>query len=338
MPARKHDFTATEIKAGMLVLVSIGLFIVFLAVINGYRPKQNEQVFVCYFKDTLGLNRGADVRFGGVKVGRVRTIVPDKERLSYIRVEAVVPPDLPVNVDSVAYVSQTTLTAEKHLEIATGEPESVKLASGAEIKVREGDLFNQAGQVAGSIKDVLDDVQALLGVQEAKEKAEDGEVTSTVAKLFEGFDKAVEEGTGLVSDARGIVDSNREEIDGAIKRVQEIENSANELVTQLNGLVSENRESLKASLEKVPKIVDRVAELAEDLDEISASLQATLDESARLGETANDALNDYRPIIEDTVVDLRQTVRHLRDFSETIAEEPAAVIRGSTPRGRKNDQ
>lgn len=337
MPARKHDFTTTEIKAGILVLASLGLFVAFLAIVSGYRPKQNVQVFTCYFKDTLGLNRGADVRFGGVKVGRVRTIEPDRERISYIRVEAVVPPDLPVNADSVAYVSQTTLTAEKHLEIATGEPDAARLASGAEIPVREGDLFNQAGQVAGSIKDVLDDVQALLGVEEAKDNSAEGEVTSTVASLFEGLDKAVEEGTGLVQETRGIVDSNRENIDAAIQRVQQIEDSANELVTQLNGLVSENRESLKASLEKVPKIVERVADLAEDLDEISAGLQATLDESTRLGATANDALEDYRPIIEDTVVDLRQTVRHLRDFSETIAEEPQAVIRGTTPRGRKTD-
>ncbi|MFA6239819.1 MAG: MlaD family protein [Candidatus Hydrogenedentales bacterium] len=335
MPARKHDFTVTEIKAGILVFASVCLFIVFLAVINGYRPKQDVQVFTCYFKDTLGLNRGADVRFGGLKVGRVRSIAPDQERLSYIRVEAVVPKDLLVNQDSVAYVSQTTLTAEKHLEIATGEPESARLASGAEIPVREGDLFNQAGQVAGSIKDVLDDVQALLGVKDVKAKSDEGEVTSTVATLFEGLDKAVEEGTGLVTETRDIVGSNRESIDAAIKRVQDIENSANELVSQLNELVSENRESLKASLEKVPTIVDRVADLAENLDEISAGLQATLDQSSKLGATANDALTDYRPIIEDTVVDLRQTVRHLRDFSETIAEEPQSFIRGATPRGRK---
>src|SRR5690606_13993769 len=102
---------------GVLVLAGIAVFLVFLAVIQGYRPPAEEHVFICRFNDTLGLNKGADVRFGGLKVGYVGIIEADPTAPEKIRVEAVVPPELRVNEKSIAYVSQTTLTAEKHLEI-----------------------------------------------------------------------------------------------------------------------------------------------------------------------------------------------------------------------------
>jgi hypothetical protein len=49
----------------------------------------------------------------------------------------------------------------------------------------------------------------------------------------------------------------------------------------------------------------------------------------------NGTLIDNRPVLEDTLIDLRETVRYLRDFSRTISEEPQSVIRGAGPQGRK---
>ncbi|GMV91845.1 MAG: hypothetical protein AMXMBFR82_16230 [Candidatus Hydrogenedentota bacterium] len=335
MPAKKHDFTAAEIKAGMLVLAGITLFIVFLGVIQGYRPPVEEHVFVCRFNDTLGLNKGADVRFGGLKVGRVRSIETDSEAPGKIRVEAVVPPELQVNEESIAYVSQTTLTAEKHLEITTGEPEAPLMPDGAELPVREGGLLDQAGQLAGTVQSAIQDIQALLGVAEAKEKSESGELNTTVATIIDDLDVAVNEGTGLVTDARDAVDQYRGDIDEILDRVKEVSESTRDLMAELQDTVGDSREDVQAALEKVPPILDKVADVSEELDEIVASLQQTLDHAASLSGEANGALVDNRPVLEDTLIDLRETVRYLRDFSRTISEEPQSVIRGSGPQGRK---
>jgi ABC-type transporter Mla subunit MlaD len=268
-------------------------------------------------------------------VGRVQSIAPDAKRPSTIRVEAVVPPELRINKECGAYISQTTLTAEKHLEIGTGSEEAERLPTGSEIPVREGDLFNQAGQVAGGLKDVLDDVRTLLGVKEAREAAEKEGPASTVATLFEGVDKVVHEGTGLVTDARTIVGDHRQDLKAVVERLKTIEDSTQKLMDQMNGVVGENRDNLHATIAQAPHIAEQLAALAESLDEIGASLQATLDNSRQLTGTASAALNDYRPVIEDTLIDLKQTVRHLRDFSETIAKEPQSVIRGANPPGRR---
>ncbi len=335
MPAKKHDFTAAEIKAGALVLASIAAFAIFLAVIEGFRPPSNEHVFHCYFKDTLGLNKGADVRFGGLKVGRVRNIETDPGQPEKILVEAVVPPELRVNEESIAYVGQTTLTAEKHLEISTGKEDAPLLPDGAEISVREGGLLDQAGQLAGTIQSVIKDVQALLGVEDAQKKSENGELDTTVASIMDNLDGAVTEGTGLVTDVRDSVNDYRDDIQDILDRVKEVSDSTRDLMAEVHDAVGESKSDLQAALKKVPPILDRVESVSNELDNITASLQKTLDNAASLSGEANGTLIDNRPILEDTLIDLRETVRHLRDFSRTIAEEPQSVIRGAGPQGRK---
>ena len=90
MPAKQHDFTATEIKAGILVLVSFFILVGFLVAIRGCRPQdESAKTFYAVFTDISGLNRGADVRFGGVRVGKVIAIEPDPEDRARIRVTRV---------------------------------------------------------------------------------------------------------------------------------------------------------------------------------------------------------------------------------------------------------
>jgi virulence factor Mce-like protein len=335
MPAKKHDFTAAEIKAGVLVLSSIVVFAGFLAVIQGYRPATEEHVFFCHFNDTLGLNKGADVRFGGLKVGRVRSIETDPNQPEKIRVEAVVPPALRVNAESIAYVSQTTLTAEKHLEITTGAPEAPLLTDGAEIPVREGGLLDQAGQLAGTIQSAIRDVQTLLGVEKAQRESESGELNTTIATIMDDLNVAVEEGTGLVTDARDAVSQYRDDIDEILQRVKDVSATSNNLMVEIQNAVGESKGDVQAALKKVPPILDKVASVSEELDSIVASLQETLENATLLSGEASGALVDNRPVLEDTLIDLRETVRHLRDFSRTISEEPQSVIRGTGPQGRK---
>ena len=121
MPVEEHDFTATEIRAGLLVLVSFVILVGFIAAVRGCRPHDDSaKQYYATFTDISGLNAAADVRFGGVRVGRVTAIAPDAEDRSRIRVTVEVKGDIPVNEGSVASIEQVTMTAEKHLEITTG--------------------------------------------------------------------------------------------------------------------------------------------------------------------------------------------------------------------------
>ncbi|NUM53717.1 MAG: MCE family protein [Candidatus Hydrogenedentes bacterium] len=352
MPAKKHNFTVTEIKAGIMVIAAGLVFAGFAAAIAGYWPEKSQNVYVCFFKDTLGLNVGADVRFGGVKVGRVRSIAPDTShtpapstgaapggqetedeaaamiQAPIIRVEAAVEPGIPINERSIVFIGQTTLTAEKHLEITTGLPQTRLLAAGDEIPVGiGGGLFDQIGSIAMSVESAIESVKALLGVEQAMIDSPEGKLDTTLVTMLRGVEQTVRESQGLVGDARNIMGQYRGDIGTVINEIIKIETNANALVAEINGLVAENRPDIQSAIQQVPALLSRVDGLAGDLELIAAGLQRTL-------ETAEGAIESNRPAIEETILDLRDTVGHLKTFSRNLAEQPESVLWGKSTKER----
>lgn len=343
MPAQKHNFTVTEIKAGLMVIAGLAVFIVFVAAVQGLRPPEQVNTFHAYFKDTQGLNKRADVRFGGALAGKVTAIELDPKRPTELRVTAEVRPEFPINAESVAMIGQTTLTAEKHLEITTGEEKAKRLPNDAEIKTGGGSLFNQADEIARNVNKVVEHVLDLLGVEEyAKDEQEaqerDKEEISTIADIFAGLRNTVEETTGFVKDIRGVLEDSRGNVGDILEKVKDVEDSANDLLGRVNTMLDENRPSIQSSVESLRTVLEDVATitdgLANQLDTIADTLQSILDNAASLSSEAQDMVKDNRPVVEDAILDVRDTVRNLKEFSRTIAEQPDSVIRGQEPQGR----
>jgi len=336
MPAKKHNFTVVEIKAGVMVIASTAVLILFVMVMTGLRPPENTLTFHAHFKDTAGLNRGADVRFGGAKVGRVTDITLEKADQSLVRVVVTVKPGTPINAKSKASVSQTTLTAEKHFEISTGDKDAQLLPDGAEIATQAGGLFDQAGAVAGTVQDILKDVSELLGVGQAKEREAEGEgALVTVADITESVGDVTKKGSGLVQDVRDVIGENRDEFASILAKAQEIGASAKDLVTSIQDVLAENRPDIRATVESVRALAGRVGEVSEQLDGLVKAIQSTLDNAESLSAGAQHMIEANRPVIEDTLLDLRETVRQLKTFARTMAEQPDAVIRGKASEGRR---
>ena len=338
MPAKQHDFTATEIKAGILVLASFVILVGFVVAVRGCGPKDDTaKTYFAAFTDIGGLNRGADVRFGGVQVGKVTAIEPDPENRTRIRVTAVVEGRAPVNYGSVASIEQVTLTTEKHLEISTG---------GADEPLhQDGDLLISSG--GGGLFDVpdlegvttrlevmLDGITALIGVGETKDGAGDAEAVD-LAEVLASLKTTLDEGAEVARGARAVIDDNRVGIEQIVARLAAVEESATELMTQLNGVIEENRGSIHQSFGNLEQLT---GELNQRVEELVVTLQTTLQYLQDLGGNSSDLLNDQRPTIEEMLLNLQETTRNLKEFSRILADQPDALIRGKGKQGRKNGE
>lgn len=343
MPAKKHDFTKTEIKAGLFVLASVLVLFLFVATVQGLRPPAEMHRFHAAFTDVSGLNPGADVRFGGSKAGRVTHIELDETDQSLIRVVFEVNADVPVNAGCEAFITQTTLTASKHLGLSTGEKHAPLLEDGAELPTQQGDLFEQASALARSVQSALSNVMDLLGVAEAKDKEAQGEQDFvTLADITGGVGDTLEEGKGFVQDARGLLDDSGDNIEAILEKVEGLEDRAAALVEDVHSLLTENRTTLTDSLSNVEDITKRgqdlmarVQELAGELDGIVEGLENTLANTEALSADAYELLSERRPELEEMLLDLREAMRHLKRFAQTVADHPEAVIRGKSPEGRR---
>ena len=334
MPAKQHDFTATEIKAGILVLASLIILVGFLVAIRGCRPTdETAKTFFAVFTDISGLNRGADVRFGGVRVGKVIAIAPDPEDRARIRVTAVVEGRAPVNHGSVATIEQVTLTTEKHLEISTGGADEPLHENGDTLRSSGGGGLFDVPDLEGvtvRLETMLDGINALLGVDGGGDPA-----AVDLAEVLESLKTTLDEGAGVARSAGAVIDDNREGIDQIVTRLAELEKTATDLMAQLNGILEENRGSIEHSFSNVEELT---GELNQRIDELIATLQAALQYMRDFGGNTSDLMDAQRPTIEEVLLNLQETTRNLKEFSRTLADQPDALIRGKGKQGRKNEE
>jgi phospholipid/cholesterol/gamma-HCH transport system substrate-binding protein len=336
MPAAQHDFTATEIKAGILVLVSIVILVGFVAAIRGCRPHDDSAKQYCAtFTDISGLNKGADVRFGGVRVGKVTAIEPDAEDRSRICVIAEVEGDIPVNEGSVASIEQVTMTAEKHLEITTGGADQPLHESGDTLRSSPShgllDLPDLEG-VVDRLETLLDGLNVLVGTEETGDAASD---VVGLTEIFASLDVTLEEISGVARAVNGVIGENRAGLGEIVKRLSALEEAATDLMTQLNDVVTENRGPLHESVGNLQQLT---AEMSARVSELAATLQATLLYLQEVGANSSDLLDDQRPTIEEILINLQDTTRNLREFSQILADQPDALIRGKGKQGRGNGE
>jgi phospholipid/cholesterol/gamma-HCH transport system substrate-binding protein len=337
MPAKQHDFTATEIKAGIMVLASLIALVGFLVAIRGCRPQDEAaKTFHAVFTDIGGLNRGADVRFGGVRVGKVTAIEPDPEDRTRIRVTVVVGGNVPVNYGSVATIEQVTLTTEKHLEISTGGANEALHESGDNLGSSGGGGLFDVPDLEGltsRLETMLDGINALLGVTDTGEEGRDPEAVD-LAEVLASLKTALNEGAEVARGAGEVIDDNRAGIEQIVTRLAALEETANELMTGLNEVIAENRGSIQKSF---GNIEDLTGELNKRLDELVTTLQTTLRYFQDFSGNSSDLMDDQRPTIEEMLHNLQETTRNLKEFSRILADQPDALIRGKGQHGRKSE-
>ncbi|MBI2423694.1 MAG: MCE family protein [Candidatus Hydrogenedentes bacterium] len=354
MAGSKHDFTATEIKAGLLVISSFLVAAVFVAAVLGMRPPGEKKVLYAKFTNTIGLDINAPVRFGGYPVGVVSGIVPDPEDHSLIRLRVEVAPNTPVNEESIATVEQTTLTAPKHLEITTGTAEAPLLAEEGvidtvskgygfinlpdltEVVDGSGDLLadlrdllgvkeakqaeEAGGEEFGNVERVISDVRRLLGIQEAeKAETESGEEFPSITALSKN-----------IQDLLGVEEVQAEEAQGAeeLASVAKITGDVRDLIgveeakkKEAGG--GEGLTELTDITHSVDDLVDdlggQIDKLITDLEPMKDSVQSTLDE-------AKDLLADNRENIDRTLKSTADIAEALQKRVEELSENLNATL------------
>ena len=336
MPAAQHDFTAIEIKAGILVLVSIVILVGFVAAIRGCRPHDDSaKQYLATFKDISGLNEGADVRFGGVRVGKVTAIKPDRQDRSRICVTAEVEGDIPVNEGSTATIEQVGLTTEKHLEISTGGADEPLHESGDTLASSAGGGFLDVPDLEGVVarlETLLDGLNVLVGTEQTGDAASD---VVGLAEIFASLDVTLEESARVAREVSEVIGENRAGLGEVVRKLSALEEAATGLMAQLNDVVAENRGPLQESVGNLQQLT---GEMSARVSELAATLQATLLYLQEVGGNSSNLLDEQRPTIEEILINLQDTTRNLREFSRILADQPDALIRGKGKQGRGNGE
>jgi len=308
-----------EIKVGVVVVVAAMLFLVSLVFVGGVNLLRKKKVeYTTYFKFAGGLEPGSLVRFGGFKVGAIKSASLDPEDPTRIRMILQIDDGTPVRANSQARISSLGFLGENYLEISSGTRDAAPLPPGSEIPTVEivqlADVFNNVNNITLNatklVNDLDDRVLALSDNANALIKSLNGVVSP---ENQEHLRSVLANTDGMLRESRPHLDktmANLETASGrlspAIDNLNGTVNKASKLTDHLDTVVVENREELRKTLLR---------------------LQASLADAQRMINNLDDTLGANRGNLDETLENIRITSENLKEFSDTLRQRPYSLVR-----------
>src|SRR5690242_4393212 len=161
---------SSNVRLGAFVLIALVMFGVMVFLI-GDKDLMFSRTFKISapFDNVAGLDEGAPVRAGGVRIGTVKRIILPHQPGDKITVELQLDEatrDV-IKKDSIASIETEGLLGEKYLAVSFGSPEAERVRDGEAIESRPpvdyGDVAKKAADTLDSAKAAIDSSQIAIG-------------------------------------------------------------------------------------------------------------------------------------------------------------------------------
>ncbi len=331
--------TLREGSVGLLILLGLGAFVMIVLWLNRFTAGSNSYKFMVEFANAGGMQRGAPVRYRGVKVGNISRV---KAGSNAVEVEIeIAPADLVIASDVVIEANQSGLISESIIDItpktsipigAIAKPldnncdDSLIICNGSRLSGQIGisidELIRSSTNLATTYSDpaFYQNVNRLL---ESSTAAATG--VASLTQDFQGLTKSFQQQLGTFSTtANSVQQSTNKLTASATKTVDQLgatasefsstASQANRLLSNLDELVTSNRSSLVGAL-------NNITETSNQLRVTVSSLSPAFD---RL--TQGELLNN----LESLSANAAQASANLRDASKTLNDPQNLVLMQQT--------
>jgi len=319
----------TEAKVGAFVLLSAAIFLGTIYHVSNVQIRGARVSYRTYLRYAGGLEPGADVLFGGIKVGTVTAVRPDAQDPTRIEILIDVKDGTPLNANSVAKLGSVTVVTSPVISISMGSNDAARLPPGAVIASVEtislDDTQRKIVALADTARGLLDavhsdvdnltgDARKLMGnLNKISGEQNQRSLESTlknadalVARLSPKIDQISDQLLTLTKDANGVMAKVGPTVDNANATVS----NANDTITKLRGPIE--------------------ADLAE--------MRKTLEEARGLIVTLHAAARAKDQDLTETLENVRMVTDNLNELTESVKERPWSLIRIKQPKERKVPQ
>ncbi len=291
----------SEIKVGLLVVISFILFVIGIFVVSDVRSLwDKKKTLVILFQYADGITAGSPVWYAGFEVGGVKDIRLAPGIADRIAITVRISPDARVRKDSRAEIRSLGMMGAKYVEISPGSAESAELESG----------------------DVL----------EGKSPASLSEIIETGGKVALGLVDLVGEAKALVSEVRNEY-TIKETIQNANALLVQVKEHTADLGPIMKNIRQVSGQGGKELVSLIGEVRDTNRDVQKRLGSIEAALSKTMGQAGRGFSEAEEAVKGIRSILdsnEDNIASiishLNETARHLEALSEDIRLHPWKVV------------
>ncbi len=285
----------SEIKVGLLVLISFIVFVIGIFVVSDVRSLwDKKKVLTIVFPYADGITRGAPVWYSGFEVGGVKDIRIAPGVADRIAITVKISPEARVRKDSRAEIRSLGMMGAKYVEISPGSADSPELASGEMLEGKSpaslSEIMETGGKVASGMvdlvaeaKELVNEVRTEYSIKETIQNASDlltqvKQNTADLGPIMKNVREVSDKGgRELVSLVREVRDTNRD----VQKRLGSVETNLAKTLGQANSGLSAAEGAVKDVRSILSSNEDNIASLIAHLNETSRNLDA-LTEDVRL--------------------------------------------------------
>ena len=305
----------TEAKVGAFVLGCFSILAFTLIYLINAEFSGDTVPYRTYLRYAGGLEPGASVLFGGINVGKVKTLQPWASDPTKIEILLDVRKNTPLNEKSVAKLGLVSVMSEAALSITTGSNDAKRLAPGSSIPSQEAASLDE---IAGKIAGVADNANGLITQARGELEGITSDARSLLANLNTVTGKPNQQKIQAVLDnVNRMLATDRPKIDRLTDQLNTLAQHADATVQNVNGTVTDAREPLRKDLTELQTTLQQAKAL---LTDIQVMVRA----------------NDYK--IDDTVENLRTATDNLDQLTDSLKQRPWSLIRIRQPKEREVPQ
>ncbi len=296
---------AQRARLGLFLLVSGGVLLVLLAIVTGSKLFEKWDTYLVRYRDVSvsGLEVGAQVKYHGVRIGRVDDIYIDPEQIETVVVTLALEHGTPVKSDVKAVASVLSLTGIRIIELTGGTTEAPLIEVGSEIPSGESPFQFITGK-AEAVSEKLELVLSNLAMMTGSENRE------RLAVLIDNTANALD-------DVHLILSENREPFATMMENLE----VASADLRELTG--SEALRRAFASFDTTAADLQ-----AAELGRLAVELREALTQARNTFTHFDLTLLKGRHDILTSLEVMREGLDSFNEFTRLIAEDPSLLLRG----------
>ena len=316
----------TEVKVGCFLIVCLLLLGVTVYYVGNEQWGRHVTPYKTYLRYAGGIGAGSEVLFGGIAVGRVKTVRAWDKDPTRIEILLDVQAGTPVNRKSLASLGAVSLMASPAVSITTGAQDAERLQPGEVIASQETvSIDDMTRKLAG----IADNAEALILQVQGELKEVAGPAKVLLANL---------------NDATGPV--NRAQIAAILSQVNNVLAKETPKLDQITDQVLQVTRDADAAIGKVGPLLQHtdaavanvnqtVEQLRDPIRQDLAQLNATLEQAKSLIATIQTGVRANDDDIRETVENLRLATENLDQLSDQVKQRPWSLVRIRQPKDRK---
>ena len=275
-----------EIKAGIIIVASFLILTALVILIGGSNLFEKFDVYYVKVMNTSGLETGAQVKLGGVRVGRVLAVREPKGPGEPVVMEIGLKKGTPVYQGTRALITQLGFVGDLYLLLAIDKTTSEKIKVGDVIPSEEAVQFalimsrveGLTRSVDGLIKDVdkLFSQKNLDGVEHLVVNLNKAVVStnSNIDKISVGLRSATKKLEIVLDEVEGLLKDNRGEVAQLIKKAREDLNKAGDMISSIERTSNSVDSAVNLQSQNLDSLLKSLTETTEELQEVLQQINA----------------------------------------------------------------